>query len=121
MAPRANWRAGQHLPALVAMREEGGLPLSNGDRVMPDVILVGRSAERLAPVAQATGFHRFTDDLGAALANAEDTLFFDVGATGGRVDVLKRAIAAGKHIYTGQADRPRCADGDGAGGGRRCG
>lgn len=97
----------QHLPALVAMREEGGLPLSNGDRVMPDVILLGRSAERLAPVAQATGFSRFTDDMGAALANAEDTLFFDVGATGGRVEVLKRAIAAGKHIYT---DKPIAPD-----------
>jgi predicted dehydrogenase len=97
----------QHLPALIAMRQEGGLPLANGDRVIPDPILVGRSAARLAPVAQATGFTRCTTDLDAALAAPGDTLFFDVGATGARVGVLQRAIAAGKDIYT---DKPIAGD-----------
>ncbi len=97
----------QHLPGLIAMRAEGGLPLSNGDRVIPDLILVGRSAERLEPVAKAFGVARWTTDLEGALANPDDTLFFDVGATGARVPVLRRAIAAGKHIYT---DKPIAGD-----------
>lgn len=97
----------QHLPALLAMRQEGGLKLANGDRVIPDPILVGRSAERLEPVAKATGITRWTTDLDAALSAKEDTLFFDVGATGARVETLKRAMAAGKDIYT---DKPIAGD-----------
>ena len=32
----------QHLRALLEMRREGGLPLSNGDRLMPEPVLLGR-------------------------------------------------------------------------------
>jgi len=31
----------QHLRALLAMRGEGGLPLGNGDRLMPEPVLLG--------------------------------------------------------------------------------
>jgi predicted dehydrogenase len=89
----------QLLPGLLAMRQEGGLPLANGDRVVPDLMLVGRSAARLEPVAKALGVARWTTDLDAALASKDDTLFFDAGATGARPDVVHRAIRAGKHIY----------------------
>src|SRR6266571_5098156 len=38
----------QHLVrSIVAIRDQGGVALSNGDRVMPDPILVGRSKEKL--------------------------------------------------------------------------
>src|SRR3712207_1305348 len=89
----------QHLPALLAMRREGGLPLSNGDRVIPDPILVGRSAERLERVARETGIERWTTDLEGALASSDDALFFDAAASGARFATVQRAIAAGKHIY----------------------
>ncbi|MGG5811700.1 Gfo/Idh/MocA family protein [Falsiroseomonas sp. CW058] len=89
----------QHLPGLLAMVREGGLALSNGDRLVPDLLLVGRSAERLAPVARALGVERWTTDLDAALASPDHPVFFDAGATGGRVELAHRAIAAGKHVY----------------------
>jgi predicted dehydrogenase len=90
----------QHLPALLAIRGEGGLRLGNGSRVVPDLLLVGRSESRLAELARAHGVERWTADLDAALSSAEHTVFFDAAATAGRYARLRRAIAAGKHVYS---------------------
>ena len=39
----------QHLiRSIVAIRDQGGVLLSNGDRVMPDPILVGRDSAKVA-------------------------------------------------------------------------
>jgi len=90
----------QHLiRSIVAIREQGGVPLKNGDRVMPDPILVGRSAERLEQLAKVHGIQRWTTDLDAALADRKDTLFFDAATTLLRADLLRKAIKAGKDIY----------------------
>ena len=90
----------QHLiRSIVAIRQQGGVVLSNGDRVMPDPILIGRNAEKIAALAKAHGIERWGTDVDAALANPEDTVFFDAGTTQMRPDLVKRAIAAGKHIY----------------------
>ncbi|MEJ1976938.1 MAG: Gfo/Idh/MocA family oxidoreductase [Acetobacteraceae bacterium] len=91
--------ARQHLPALAAMRDEGGLPLADGARLVPDVVLVGRDPGKLEAVAARTGFRRMTTDLDAALASATETVFFDAAPTGLRVSAVHRAIAAGKHVY----------------------
>ena len=77
----------------------GGVLLPNGDRVMPDPILVGRNAQKLAEIAKLHDISRHTTDLDAALANAADSLFFDAGSTQMRAALLERAIAAGKHVY----------------------
>jgi predicted dehydrogenase len=90
----------QHLPALMAIRKEGGLVLGNGGRVVPDLLLVGRDAGRLAAAARAIGADRWTTDLDSALAAPEDAIFFDAAATGGRAARLASAIAAGKHVYS---------------------
>src|SRR5436309_6656491 len=67
----------QHLVrSIVAIRAEGGVALSNGDRAMPDPILVGRDKEKLAALAKASGITRVTTDLDSALADANDTIFF---------------------------------------------
>ena len=90
----------QHLVrSIAAIRGEGGVPLANGDRLMPDPILVGRNAGKLAALAKAHGVERWTTDLDAALANPDDTVFFDAATTQARPTLLKRAIALGKHIY----------------------
>ncbi|MEO8133861.1 MAG: Gfo/Idh/MocA family oxidoreductase [Betaproteobacteria bacterium] len=90
----------QHLVrSIVAIREQGGVLLANGDRVMPDPILVGRSEAKLAALAGAHGIERWTTDLGRALANDADTLFFDAASTGLRPSLINQAIAAGKHVY----------------------
>jgi predicted dehydrogenase len=90
----------QHLVrSIVAIRKQGGVQLANGDRVMPDPILVGRNAEKVAALAKQYGIERSTSDLGAALKNPDDTLFFDAATTQMRADLLTRAINAGKNIY----------------------
>jgi len=90
----------QHLVrSIVAIRAQGGVALGNGDRVMPDPILVGRNEEKLAQLAAAHGIARWTTKLDAALRNPEDTLFFDAATTKLRAKLLHKAVAAGKDIY----------------------
>jgi predicted dehydrogenase len=90
----------QHLVrSILEIRREGGVALKNGTRLLPDPILVGRSADKLEALARAHGIERWTTDLGKALRNPADTLFFDAASTKLRPKILKRAIAAGKHVY----------------------
>lgn len=90
----------QHLVrSIVAIRDQGGVLLANGDRVMPDPILVGRNADKITEIAKRHGITRTSTDLAAALANPDDTLFFDAGSTQMRAGLLTQAIHAGKHIY----------------------
>jgi hypothetical protein len=91
----------QHLiRSICAIRTQGGVALADGRRVMPDPILIGRNADKLERLAKANGVTRWTTDLGAALANKDDTVYFDSASTGLRPALIKQAIAAGKHIYT---------------------
>ncbi|OYD81412.1 Gfo/Idh/MocA family protein [Azospirillum brasilense] len=90
----------QHLiRSILAIRAQGGVTLSDGSRVMPDPILVGRNAEKIRELAQRHGVERWTDNLDAALANPDDTIFFDAGTTQMRPTLLEAAIRAGKHVY----------------------
>ena len=90
----------QHLVrSIVAIREQGGVALPNGDRVMPDPILVGRNGEKVAALARQYGIERFTTDLDAALKDRDDEVFFDAATTQMRADLLTKAIEAGKHVY----------------------
>src|SRR3981189_245079 len=90
----------QHLVrSILAIRAEGGVALPNGDKVMPDPILVGRNAEKLAEIASRPGLPRPATALASALANPGDTVFFDAGSTQMRAGLLTSAIEAGKHVY----------------------
>src|SRR6266511_1614757 len=90
----------QHLArSVMAIRKEGGVRLADGTRVIPDPILVGRNAEKLKKLAAEHGVERWTTDLDEALRNPDDAVFFDAASTKLRPAVLKRAIAARKHIY----------------------
>ena len=92
--------ANQHLArSIAAIRAQGGVVLKDGTRVMPDPILVGRRLDALQALAKAHGVERVTTDLDQALANKADTVFFDAASTQLRPTLLKRAIAAGKHVY----------------------
>ena len=90
----------QHLiRSICAIRKQGGVTLANGDKVMPDPILIGRNAEKMQALAKAHGIERWGTDLDAALANPADTVFFDAGTTQMRPTLLAKAIRAGKHVY----------------------
>src|SRR5512138_2851204 len=72
----------QHLiRSIVAIRNAGGVALANGDRVMPDPLLIGRNAEKIESLARAHGIARFGTNLDAALDSRDDTVFFDAGTT----------------------------------------
>src|SRR6201985_2748154 len=85
--------------SIVAIRDQGGVLLSNGDRAMPDPILVGRNIEKVSALAERHGIKRVAKDIESALANPEDTIFFDAGSTQMRFSLVSRAIEAGKHVY----------------------
>jgi predicted dehydrogenase len=90
----------QHLiRSIVAIRNQGGVTLSNGDKVMPDPILIGRNAEKIEQLARAHKIERWGTDLDQALANQDDTVFFDAGTTQMRPTLLAKALRAGKHVY----------------------
>jgi predicted dehydrogenase len=90
----------QHLiRSVLAIRDQGGVQLADGSFLVPDPILVGRNADKVEAIAKAHNVERWTTDLDAALANREDTLFFDAASTKLRPALLKKAIDAGKDIY----------------------
>jgi predicted dehydrogenase len=90
----------QHLiRSLLAIRQEGGLPLKSGDRLIPEPVLLGRNPDKLAALAAAHGGLAWSADAAATLADKTIDIYFDVAATGGRLERAMRAIAAGKHIY----------------------
>lgn len=90
----------QHLiRSVLAIRDQGGVPTGTGDRLMPDPILIGRNPAKIEALARAHGVERWGTDLDTALSNPDDTVFFDAASTQLRAGLLKRAVAAGKHVY----------------------
>ena len=93
----------QHLGnALAPIISEGGLDLGD-EKILLNLLLVGRNEERLAKLAKENGGLAWTTGLDEALENAAYPVFFDAAATHLRPGVLKRAISASKHIY---AEKP---------------
>jgi predicted dehydrogenase len=90
----------QHLVrSILAIRDRGGIALSNGDRLVVDPIIVGRDRDKIEALAKKHNIARWGTDLDAALANPDDTIFFDAGTTLMRAGLLEKALAAGKHVY----------------------
>jgi len=90
----------QHLiRSILEIRRQGGVALKDGTRVMPDPLLAGRNAAKVEELARQHGVERWTSDLDSALSAKADQVFFDAASTQLRPTLLKRAIAAGKHVY----------------------
>ncbi|MEX0174502.1 Gfo/Idh/MocA family protein [Streptomyces sp. LMG1-1-1.1] len=91
----------QHLVrSVLAIREQGGLPLDDGTVIWPEPILVGRSDRKLKELADRHGLEHWTTDLDEALAHPLAEIYFDAQVTTAREKATRTAIAAGKHIYT---------------------
>jgi predicted dehydrogenase len=89
----------QHLiRSILEIRKQGGVALKDGTRVMPDPVLVGRNAAKVEALAKQHGVERWSADLDQAL-QSKDEIFFDAASTQLRPKLLKKAIAAGKHVY----------------------
>ena len=102
----------QHLlRSILAIRENGGVPLADGTVIWPEPVLVGRSEQKLAELAERHGLTEWTTDLHAALAREDVENYFDAVTTLQREKNITAAIEAGKHIYT---EKPLATDHAGA-------
>jgi predicted dehydrogenase len=91
----------QHLVrSLLAIREQGGVPLADGGIVYPEPVLIGRSEERLREIAERHGLPRWSTSVDDVLSDPDVEVYFDTLVTSERVASLGKAIAAGKHVYT---------------------
>jgi predicted dehydrogenase len=102
----------QHLVrSILAIRDQGGVLLSDGTRVQVDPVLVGRDESKLREIAERHNIANWTTDLDAALADDRYSIYFDSLVTQARVPAIRKAIAAGKHIYT---EKPTAENFEGA-------
>src|SRR5437667_12655248 len=63
----------QHLiRSVLAIRKQGGVPMSDGSRVMLDPVLVSRSADKVKALAEQHGGLRWSTDLDAAIKNPKN-------------------------------------------------
>ena len=90
----------QHLlRSIAAIIKQGGVKISEEETIFPDPILVGRNSSKLEKLCELSGVKRITTDLDEALADKNNTIYFDAQVTGRRADAVKQAVKAGKHIY----------------------
>ncbi|WP_308468964.1 Gfo/Idh/MocA family protein [Rathayibacter soli] len=91
----------QHLVrSILAIREQGGVLLKDGSRVQVEPMLVGRSEAKLKELANRHGLTHYTTDLDEALVDDRWQIYADFLVTKARVPAIRKAIAAGKAIYT---------------------
>jgi predicted dehydrogenase len=91
----------QHLVrSVLALRDAGGLVTEDGQRVLVEPVLVGRSPDKLREIAERHGVERWTTDLDAVLADPDVDVYFDAQVTSRRVEAVTAALKAGKHVYT---------------------
>ncbi|MBN1482099.1 gfo/Idh/MocA family oxidoreductase [candidate division KSB1 bacterium] len=101
----------QHLlRSIVAIIKQGGVRISADESIMPDPILVGRNKTKLTRLCDLSGMENFSTDLDVVLADNEYAVYFDAALTGLRVPNVKKAIAAGKHIYCEKPTATNTAD-----------
>lgn len=90
----------QHLRrSLHEIMREGGVRIGDTEVIMPRPLLMGRNAARLEAISREFGDLPFTTELDSALANPDYSIYFDAQTTGRRVEDVRKAIAAGKHVY----------------------
>ena len=90
----------QHLiRSLAAIIAEGGLKATENDIILPNLVLVGRNKNKLKKLAERVQIENWTTNLEEVLADKNYKIYFDAQTTGRRADAIKRAVAAGKHVY----------------------
>jgi predicted dehydrogenase len=92
--------ANQHLLRSIAeIIKQGGVKIGTEETIMPDPILVGRNENKLQKLCALSGIKKTTTQLDEVLANPYYTIYFDAQTTTQRAEAIRKAIAAGKHIY----------------------
>ena len=90
----------QHLRRSIhAIMQQGGVKIGEAETIMPRPLLVGRNAAKLEPISAEFEGLPYTTDLDAALSDSAYSIYFDAQTTDRRAECVKKAIAAGKHVY----------------------
>jgi predicted dehydrogenase len=90
----------QHLARSIhAIIQQGGVKISDDEIIMPKPLLLGRSKAKLEAISRDYGHLKWSTDLDAALSDPEYSIYFDSQTTDRRADAVRKAVAAGKHIY----------------------
>jgi predicted dehydrogenase len=90
----------QHLSrSILAIRQQGGIALSDQEVILPEPLLVGRNAQKLNAISKEHGDLKWTTDLKNALADKTFSVYFDAQTTERRAEAVLDAIQAGKHVY----------------------
>lgn len=88
-----------YVRSILAIMKQGGVKISDSERIVPVPILVGRNEAKLQQLAAMHEGVRWTTDLDGALSDKNNVIYFDAQTTGRRFDGVAKGIAAGKHIY----------------------
>ena len=90
----------QHLRrSIYTIMQQGGVKLSDTETIMPRPLLIGRNAAKLEAISKECGGLPFSTDLDQALSDKSYSVYFDSQTTDRRAEAVKKAVAAGKHIY----------------------
>ncbi|MFG2225302.1 Gfo/Idh/MocA family protein [Streptomyces sp. NPDC048644] len=102
----------QHLArSVLALRDEGGLTAADGTVIRPEPVLVGRSSDKLRILADRYGIDHWSCDLDTVLSDGSVGIYFDAQVTAAREAAVRKAVAAGKHVYV---EKPTAGDAAGA-------
>lgn len=88
-----------YVRSILAIRKQGGVKINDNEVIWPEPVLVGRSESKLAKLAAMGEGIRTSTDLDTELKNPANIIYFDSQTTGRRAPAVKKAIAAGKHVY----------------------
>ncbi|MCC5789815.1 MAG: Gfo/Idh/MocA family oxidoreductase [Opitutales bacterium] len=90
----------QHLVrSILAIREQGGIKVSDDLILMPVPTLTGRNENKLRALAETYGVENYTTDIDSALAKPDNHIFFDASSTLLRAKFVEKAVKAGKAVY----------------------
>lgn len=90
----------QHLMrSIVEIIKQGGVVVGPDEVIIPDPVLVGRNLSKLEKLRSMSGVEKVTTDLDKVLSDSAYSVYFDAQTTGRRAGAVKKAVAAGKHIF----------------------
>ena len=90
----------QHLmQSVLAITQGGGVKVGGQEVVVPDPVLVGRNPAKLRQSSRSSGVKKWATNLEEALADPHNAIYFDSQTSSLRTNSIKKAIAAGKHVY----------------------
>ncbi len=79
--------------------KQGGVKVSADHVIMPKAILVGRNETKLKHLTEISEVKEYTTDLDSVMNDPSYSIYFDAQSTLRRFDAVKKAAAAGKHVY----------------------